>query len=124
MFNHSLIQNLLLLFCSLSGESNVKSTKTTVISGNLNPSWTEETYTLQYDFGVENVLTCKLNYSWMVSGDECIGFVNIPLRKLDFKSMLDTYPIEFSSKKAKIKAEQYNQEKRELPSLSLHLEVA
>lgn len=108
---------------SLSGDSNVTSTRTNVISGNLNPSWIEETYKLQYDFGVENVLTCKLIYSWMVSGEECIGVVNIPLRKLDFKSMLDTYPIEFLSKKAKIKAEKYEKEKRELPSISLHLSL-
>jgi hypothetical protein len=95
-----------------------------VIAGDLNPNWKDEKYMLQYDYGVENELSCNLIYSWMVSGDECIGFVNIPLRKLDFKSMRDIYPIEFTSKKAKLKAETYNKEKREMPSLSLHLEIA
>ena len=102
----------------------MRSIKTSVISANLNPDWKEEKFMLNYDYGVENELKCNIIYSWMVSGDECIGTVNIPLRKLDFKSMRDEYPIEFVSKKAKLKADAYNKEKREMPSLSLKLEIA
>lgn len=106
---------------SLSENAAMASTKTTILS-NFNPSWTEK-YILQYDHGAENELICNLIYSWMVSGDECIGTVTVPLRKLDFKSMRDVYPIEFTSNKAKLKADAYIKEKRE-PSLSLHLEIA
>lgn len=98
--------------------------KTSVISGSLNPSWELERYSLNYEFGVENVLNCKLIYSWMVSGDEIIGETNISLTELDFKFMREKYPIDFSlSKKANKKAELYKAEGRELPSIHLHLKI-
>ena len=108
----------------MESSSEVNSIKTSVITGNLNPSWEQERYILKYEFGVENVLNCKLIYSWMVSGDEIIGETKISLTELDFKSIREKYPINFSiSKKANNKAESYKNEGRELPSIHLHLQI-